>query len=198
MTAAFARVFSRLHHGCVECAGTCRKFHHLAGFFIDHKTGRVPADNVFLQNLLIGIHHFPMRFFLHSIGSPESDAPIKEQPQAGFHGMGAGFHHNKAPFGNGLEFIRRHEGALHHLQRLTGVIFPSADTTAHDGTATQRLGEYLGCLTVWSEAAEDGVLTVAGSVISTEGFAPEGFQRLSSTSKILSFLVLTLILIPPI
>ena len=52
------------------------------------------------------------------------DSPFEEQLQLGFHGVCAGFHHHKAALRHGFQFVRRHERALHHLQRLR-VIIPS-------------------------------------------------------------------------
>ena len=118
------------------------------------------ANDIFLQHLLIGIDHFSVCLFLHSIKSLKTDAPIKEQPQLCPHGMGAGFHHDKAALWNGFEFIRCHEGALHHLQGLAGIILSTAYAAAHDGAAAQCLTQHFGGLAVGSESAEDGVLAV--------------------------------------
>ena len=72
--------------------------------------------------------------------------------------MGSGFHHDKIAFGDGLQFIGRHQCSFHHLEGLAGIVFAFADAAAHHGAGTQRLGQHLSGLGVGSEAAEDGVL----------------------------------------
>ena len=74
--------------------------------------------------------------------------------------MCACFHDDEVPLGDGLEFIRGHEGALYHLEALAGIVLPPGDGTAHHGAAAQGLGQHLGGLAVGCEAAEDGVLAV--------------------------------------
>ena len=52
--------------------------------------------------------------------------------------MGAsGLLHDEAALGDGLELIRRQQGALHHLQALAGIVFLAAhragEHRGHDG-----------------------------------------------------------------
>ncbi|MPM27661.1 hypothetical protein SDC9_74174 [bioreactor metagenome] len=118
------------------------------------------ADDIFLQHLLIGIDHFSMSFFLHGVSLSETDAPFKEQPQLCPHGMGAGFHHDKAALWNGFQFVRCHERALHHLQGLAGVILTTTHAAAHDRAAAQCFTQHFGGLAVGGKAAKDGVLAI--------------------------------------
>ena len=74
--------------------------------------------------------------------------------------MCACFHDDEVPLGDGLEFIRGHEGALYHLEALAGIVLPPGDGTAHHGAAAQGLGQHLGGLAVWGKASEDGVLHI--------------------------------------
>ena len=75
------------------------------------------------------------------------------------------FHDHKAAFGDGFQFVRRHEGPLHHLQALAGIILTPANRAGQYRAAAQRLGELLRRLAVGGEAAEDGILTVIGQYL---------------------------------
>ena len=92
----------------------------------------------------------------------EGNTPIQKQAQLCLHGMRPRLHDHEAAFGDGFQFVRCHQGSLHHLQALTGIIFASADRAGQYRAAAQRLGELLRRLTVGSEAAEDGILAVIG------------------------------------
>ena len=74
--------------------------------------------------------------------------------------MGACFHDDEVPLGDGLELVRGHEGPLDHLDALVGVALPPGDGAAHHGAAAQSLGQHFGGLAVGGKAAEDGVLAV--------------------------------------
>ena len=75
------------------------------------------------------------------------------------------FHDHKAALGDGFQFVRRHEGPLHHLQALAGIVLTSADRAGQYRAAAQRLGELLRRLAVGGEAAEDGILAVIGQYL---------------------------------
>ncbi len=89
------------------------------------------------------------------LGLSESNAPIQEEPKLYLHGMDARLHNHKTALGHGLQFIRRHERPLHHLEGLAGIVLPLADGAAHDGAAAQGAGELLRRLASRREAAED-------------------------------------------
>ena len=74
--------------------------------------------------------------------------------------MGAGLHHHKLPFGDGLQLVRRHQRPGNHLKGLAGVILPATDGAAHHRAVAQGLGQHLCRLAVGCKAAEDGVLHV--------------------------------------
>ena len=74
--------------------------------------------------------------------------------------MGACFHDDEVPLGDGLELVRGHEGPLDHLDALVGVVLPPGDGAAHHGAAAQSLGQHFGGLAVGGKAAEDGVLHI--------------------------------------
>jgi len=74
--------------------------------------------------------------------------------------VGACFHDDEVPLGDGLELVRGHEGPLDHLEALVGVVLPPGDGAAHHGAAAQSLGQHFGGLAVGGKAAEDGVLAV--------------------------------------
>ena len=89
---------------------------------------------------------------------PEGDAPVEEQPQPRPHRVGASFHHHELAFWDGLQLIRRHEGALRHLEGLAVFPLAPADRAGLHGVAAQRAGQFLGGLAVGCEAAENRVL----------------------------------------
>ena len=63
-----------------------------------------------LQLLLAGIGNGTGRFLRDAVRIPESDPPFQKQAQTGPHGVGAGLHDDEVTFGDGLEFVRSHEG----------------------------------------------------------------------------------------
>ena len=74
--------------------------------------------------------------------------------------MCACFHDDEVPLGDGLEFIRGHEGPLDHLEALAGVVLSPGDGATQDSAVAQCFGQHLGGLAVRGEAAENGVLAV--------------------------------------
>ena len=86
----------------------------------------------------------------------KGNAPVEKQAQFCLHGMRPRFHDHKAALGDGFQFVRHHEGPLHHLQTLAGIVLTSADRAGQYRAAAQRLGELLRRLAVGSEAAENG------------------------------------------
>lgn len=73
MTAPLDRAPGRFHHRGVKSAGAGGWLRHLTSIFIHHQAIRMLVDDVFLQLLLIGIDHLPMRFFPHGIVRSEYD-----------------------------------------------------------------------------------------------------------------------------
>ena len=63
-----------------------------------------------LQLLLAGIGNGTGRFLRDAVRIPEGDPPFQKQAQTGPHGVGAGLHDDEVTFGDGLEFVRSHEG----------------------------------------------------------------------------------------
>ena len=76
--------------------------------------------------------------------------------------MRAGFHYHEAALGHGFQLIRGHEGALHHLQGLGVAVLALGHRAGQNRAAAQISGQHLRRLTVGSEAAKDGILTVIG------------------------------------
>ena len=74
--------------------------------------------------------------------------------------MGACFHDDEVPLGDGLELVRGHEGPLDHLEALVGVVLPPGDGAAHHGAAAQGLGQLHRRLAGRGETAEDVYLAV--------------------------------------
>lgn len=70
-----------------SCSGW--RTQYLPGFFVHHYAGHVLADNVFIPSLLIRISYFPVCLFLYGIRLPETNTPIKKQPQLYPRGMGS-------------------------------------------------------------------------------------------------------------
>lgn len=133
---------------CTQCAPRPLG---VPGFF---RYGRMTPEDGLLQIPSAGVGDLPLGTLRNLIGLPEPDAPVQEQPQLHPHGMHAGFHYDEAAFRHGFELVRRHEGPLHHLEGLAGIVFPPADGAAHDGSAAQRTGELLSRLTPRRKAAE--------------------------------------------
>ena len=69
------------------------------------------------------------------------------------------FHYHKFALGDGLQFVWRHERALHHLQGLAALL-ALADGAGQYGPATEGGGEGLGGFALGRETAEDGILAV--------------------------------------
>ena len=122
----------------------------------------VTAEDRLLQLLLVGIGHGTCGPLRQQIRITEGDAPVQEEPEPCLHGVRPRLHHYKLALGDGLQFIRRHERPLHHLEGAAGAVFSAAlaHRTAHDGAAAQGLGQHLGGLRVGGEAAEDGILRI--------------------------------------
>ena len=112
------------------------------------------------QLRLAGVVDLPGCPLGHLVGLPKSDPPLQEQPQAGLHGMGPGFHDDEVSLGDGLELIRGHKGPFNHLEALAGIVLPPGDGTTHHGAAAQGLGQHLGGLAVWGKAAKNSILAV--------------------------------------
>lgn len=74
--------------------------------------------------------------------------------------MAACFHHNKVAFGNGPQFVRSHQGPLHHLQRLTGVILALAHRAGLHRAGAEVFGQHFRSLAARRKTAEDCVLAV--------------------------------------
>ena len=74
--------------------------------------------------------------------------------------MCAGLHDHKFSLGDGLEFVRRHEWPLHHLQGLVIAVLALADGTREDSPAPQRRGKRLRRFALGGETTEDGILAV--------------------------------------
>lgn len=119
--------------------------------------GERPVDGAG-QLRFAGVVDLPGGLLRNLVGLPEGDPPLQEQPQAGLHGVGARFHDDEVPLGDGLELIRGHERPLNHLQALAGVVLSPGDGATHDGAAAQGLGQHLGGLAVGGEAAENRIL----------------------------------------
>ena len=100
-----------------------------------------------------------------NIWRTEGNAPVQKQAQLCLHRMRPRFHDHKAALGDGFQFVRRHEGPLHHLQALAWIILASADRAGQYRAAAQCLGELLRRLAVGGEAAEDGILAVIGQYL---------------------------------
>ena len=100
-----------------------------------------------------------------NIWRTEGNAPVEKQAQLCPHGVRPRFHDHKAAFGDGFQFVRRHEGPLHHLQALAGIILTPANRAGQYRAAAQRLGELLRRLAVGGEATEDGILAVIGQYL---------------------------------
>ena len=115
---------------------------------------------IVLQIHTVGVVHSSVRSFRHGVWRSKGNAPIQEEPKPGPHRMRAGFHDDKAALGNGLQFVRRQQGALHHLEALAGVVLAPAHGAGEDGAAAQGFGQHFGSLAVGGKAAEDGVLAV--------------------------------------
>ena len=69
------------------------------------------------------------------------------------------FHHHKLSLGDGLQFVWRHERALHHLQGLAALL-ALADGAGEHRAAAKGGGECFGGFALGRKAAEDGVLAV--------------------------------------
>ena len=74
--------------------------------------------------------------------------------------MAACFHHNKVAFGNGPQFVRSHQGPLHHLQRLAGIILALAHRAGLHRAGAEVLGQHFGSLAAGRKTAKDRILTV--------------------------------------
>ena len=68
----------------------------------------------------------------------EGNAPVEKQAQLCLHRMRPRFHDHEAAFGDGFQFVRRHEGSLHHLQALAGIILTPANRAGQYRAAAQR------------------------------------------------------------
>ena len=64
-------------------------------FFFPFRPGPKSVLDRLLQFLPSGVVHLPLAMLRHLVWVPKGDAPVQEQPQPGFHGMRAGFHHHK-------------------------------------------------------------------------------------------------------
>ena len=69
------------------------------------------------------------------------------------------FHHHKFALGDGLQFVWRHERALHHLQGLAALL-ALADGAGEHRAAAKGGGECFGGFALGRKATEDGVLAV--------------------------------------
>ena len=112
------------------------------------------------QFVAVHIGDLSSRPFRHPVAVwIEGDAPIQKQAQSRPHGMGAGFHHHKFALWDGLQFVWRHERALHHLQGLAALL-ALADGAGEHRAAAKGGGEGLRGFALGRKAAEDGVLAV--------------------------------------
>ena len=74
--------------------------------------------------------------------------------------MASGLLHDEAAFRNRLEFIRRQQGSLHHLQALAGIVFAAAHRAGEHRAAAEGFGEGIRRFTVRGKAAADHILAV--------------------------------------
>ena len=73
--------------------------------------------------------------------------------------MGAAFHDNEAALVDGFQLVRGEQGALHHLEGLTGVVLATTHGAGQYGAAAQGFGQHFGGLAVGGKATENGVLS---------------------------------------
>lgn len=113
-----------------------------------------------LQINTVGIGYCSVGPLWHRVRISKSNTPFLKKPQAGAHRMSAGFHDNETALGDRLQFVRRQQCALHHLQALTGVVLPTVHGTGQDGAASKCFGQSFRSLAVRCETTEDGILAV--------------------------------------
>lgn len=107
-------------------------------------------------------HSKPVHFSAQAQCIPlfEGNAPFQEETKSGLHWVAASFHYNKVPFGNRSQLIRCHQGSLHHLQGLAGIILALAHRARLYSAGAEVLGQHFGCLAAWRKTAKDSILTV--------------------------------------
>ena len=97
--------------------------------------------NAVLNLFLLSILHLPISVLRYGIWMffIKYDAPFEEQLQVYLHGMNAGFHDYEITLGKRLEFIRREQRPLYHLQGLGRIVLGAADRAGHNSAAAQCL-----------------------------------------------------------
>ena len=110
----------------------------------------------------VGIGHLSIGSLRHGVRRSKGDAPIQEEPEAGAHGMSAGFHDNEAALGDRFQLVRGEKGTLHHLQALAWIVLATAHGAGQDGAAAQGFGQHFSGLAVVGKATENGVLADGG------------------------------------
>ena len=119
------------------------------------------TKNAFLQflspcvvdlHILMDRHSVPLFF--------EGNPPFQKEAKSSLHWMAASLHHNEVPLGNRSQLVWCHQGALHHLQRLAGIILALAHRAGLHRAGAEVLGQHFGSLAAGRKTAKDRILTV--------------------------------------
>ena len=114
------------------------------------------TKNAFLQflspcvvdlHILMDRHSVPLFF--------EGNPPFQKEAKSSLHWMAASLHHNEVPLGNRSQLVWCHQGALHHLQRLAGIILALAHRAGLHRAGAEVLGQHFGSLAAGRKTAKD-------------------------------------------
>ena len=120
-----------------------------------------PAPFVLHQLLSSCIVDLHILMYRHSVSLFfEGNAPFQKETESSLHWMTASFHHNKVPLGNRFQLVWCHQGTLHHLQRLAGIILALAHRAGLHRAGAEVFGQHFGSLAARRKTAEDRILTI--------------------------------------